>query len=199
MVFAGFSKSFWRVSEGFSEVPASFLGFLQGFRRLFKGFLSVLGFPQGVLRVSAGLLNICMRVFLVFKLVSGWFPQSFAGFSTLRKVFQGFNKFPWVSCRFVWEVCRFFFGNSETSSQQKLEKSYNGHYAGLRQILYLCREHFCTFGFTVGFALIGLNWMRLSNVSAITCTPCIIWITVGASKVGEIFADGLVGCSSSGL
>ena len=68
---------------------------------------------------------------MVFAWVSAWFPLSFAGFvqfsirGRFSEVSAGF-----LGCNFVWKVCR-------TSSQQKLDRC-----AALRQILYLCRDHF---------------------------------------------------------
>ena len=51
----------------------------------------------------------------------------------LRKVFQGFCRFPWV------QLCLESFAEPQ---EQKLEKGYHGRCAALRQILYLCRDHF---------------------------------------------------------
>ena len=85
---------------------------------------------------------------MVFAWVSAGFPQGFAGFVQVFQFAEGFPRFLRVSFGFLqiclggWPV--FFSGNSETSSQQKLEteKSYHGHCAVLRQILYICRDRF---------------------------------------------------------
>ena len=116
-VNVGVSLGFCRVSEGFPEVYCKFSWVSAGF----------LGFPQGFRAFCAGVHGFCMG----FCMVSAEFRRCRAVFN-LRKVFQGFCRFPWLE---DLPVCR-------TSSQQKLEKSYHGRCAALRQIICLCRDHF---------------------------------------------------------
>ena len=83
---------------------------------------------------------------MVFAWVSAGFRRFRAGFSIcgrFSKVFPGFLRFP-ADLFGRLAGFSFFSGNSETSSQQKLEteKSYHGHCAVLRQILYICRDRF---------------------------------------------------------
>ena len=114
-VNVGVSLGFRRVSEGFPEVSCKFSWVSAGFPKGFRHFV---------------------RILMVFAWVSAWFPLSFAGFvqfsicGRFSEVSAGF-----LGCNFVWKVCR-------SSSQQKLEKSYHDRCAALRQILYLCRDHF---------------------------------------------------------
>ena len=88
---------------------------------------------------------------MVFAWVSAGFPQGFADFAQVfqfaegfPKVFAGFLRFP---ADLFGRLAGFFFPEilkPLTSSQQKLEteKSYHGHCAVLRQILYICRDRF---------------------------------------------------------
>ena len=111
-------------AEGFLRVSA-------GFRNILWGVFSFCGFPwflHGFCRVSAGFRG---------------FHADFSICGRFSKVFAGFLRFP---ADLFERLAGFFFfsGNSETSSQQKLEteKSYHGHCAVLRQTWNICRDRF---------------------------------------------------------